>query len=682
MLNRFLSYLTKARSLILGLLAFVFWLSFSLVNLSQIFANLNRLPSELPDWMNPLLFSGFVISTIFFFRGQVDKARRLNLTDLLFRLFITGLVSAFIGILTYLIFWMLSDNRMGTSPLFLNILYDINLGVSVIFLISAFTIYKRLVLFQKTKTLLLVWALFEYGILLSLFGYFFEVKFLSINFNLAVVILGLLSLYLSANLKWIAYLSFKEKWKAILFFLGSALFLFLLFTLMNTFSNEFQPFQMNEGIFYVALINFVGLYGLFAFLVTVFNLPTTSVFEQKLREAMNIQMLSRSIQEQRSEKEIYSMYFNSSLSVVFADAAFMESIGPEGEHSPMLSENLNKEQILEIKRAAAYVESTVKGHPSGLILKALRTGPFRSLMMMPLVVRGEEVAILFLLKEVSDGFNDEMQTIITTFANQASISIENIRLINETVSTERYKKELKIARGVQRALLPQTLPVHPGFEVSAFSYAADEVGGDYYDFFMRNENLLSVVIADVSGKGTSAAFHMAQLKGIFQSLSELDLSPVTFMGLANSALSRSLDAKSFVTASYFLIDLKKLEIHHCRAGHCPTLIYDANKAEAQFTQARGLGLGLKRDADFEKYIQSDSITFNKGDILLLYTDGITEAKNRQGEELGYHLLKTWLEEMAHLDATEINDQLQQKLKNYCEGDMPKDDFTVVVMKFK
>lgn len=610
--------------------------------------------------------------------------------DLLNRLIGTGGVALILAAMSYGVYSIFSDNRLAQNPLFINLLYDVNLGASLLYLVAAFSIFKRLVLFQKTKSLLFTWSLFELGLFFSLIGYFFNIGFFSQTYLFYLATFGLLSIYLSANLKWIAYLSFKEKWKTILYMLLGGAYLYIFLNLLVVFRNPWLELDLADGIFFGALFNFVGVYGLFTFLVTLFNLPTSSVFEQKVREAINIQKLSGSIQEQKTEQEIYQMFFNSSVSVVFADAAFLElKEGKEGFRI-IQSENLSSGEMGAIQEKLELLrqERNAKGSETGSkesarLTKRFKHGLFNSILEQCLMVRGEEVARLYLLKEVSDGFNDEMQEILTTFANQTSISIENIRLINETVRNERYQREIKIARQVQKALLPQALPQTQHFSLSALYHTADEVGGDYYDIFFKNEDLCAIVIADVSGKGTSAAFHMAQLKGIFQSLSELEMDPSTFLSLANSALSRSLDPKSFVTATYNLIDARSKTIWTGRAGHCPTLMYHAKDKKAKFYMSKGIGLGMIRSQSggFERMIKTDQIIYDTGDILLLYTDGIIEARNDRDEELGYETLGQWLEEMADMEPESINEGIKNKLKAFCKGELPADDYTIVVLKF-
>ncbi len=161
-----------------------------------------------------------------------------------------------------------------------------------------------------------------------------------------------------------------------------------------------------------------------------------------------------------------------------------------------------------------------------------------------------------------------MVNIISTFVRQACIAVENHRLLNQAILNERYQEELKIAQRVQKALLPTKLDHPKSFEICAFSNAADEVGGDYYDTFKLDENRYVLIIGDVSGKGTSAAFHMSQMKGVFHSLIQLNLSPSQFMIKANSALSKCLGKNHFITASIFIIDTaEKKNLSLTRRAH-------------------------------------------------------------------------------------------------------------------
>jgi serine phosphatase RsbU (regulator of sigma subunit) len=292
------------------------------------------------------------------------------------------------------------------------------------------------------------------------------------------------------------------------------------------------------------------------------------------------------------------------------------------------------------------------------------------------------LARIVLIKEVKEGFNKEMIGIIGTFARQACIAVENHRLLNQAIENERYQEELKIAQRVQKALLPLKLDHPDTFEISAYSNTADEVGGDYYDTYQVDPNHFVVIMGDVSGKGTSAAFHMAQMKGVFQSLIQLGLKPAEFMKKANAALSKCLERNHFITASVFEINTVTHTFCHARAGHIPTLWYKANEKTAGFISIEGLGLGIVRNPSYQKHVHEKTYEYQVGDLLVLLTDGILEGRNENGEQFGYERLKNLVEENHQLSPPNLQQEIIDSLHQFVGGDgMIDDDYSLLVIKF-
>jgi len=276
-----------------------------------------------------------------------------------------------------------------------------------------------------------------------------------------------------------------------------------------------------------------------------------------------------------------------------------------------------------------------------------------------------------------------MVNIIGTFARQASISVENHRLLNQAISSERYQEELKIAQRVQKALLPLQLDHPSSFDICAYSNTADEVGGDYYDTYQVDEHRFVLIIGDVSGKGTSAAFHMAQMKGVFQSLIQMGLGPADFMIKANSALSKCLERNHFITASIFELNTLSQQFRHARAGHIPTLWYSAQSHTAEFIAVDGLGLGIVRNQNYENHVQEVTGNYQTGDFLILLTDGILESRNDVGEQFGYTRLKELVEANPQMPPLQLQKAIIDSLHQFVGGDgMIDDDYSLVVVKFK
>ena len=170
------------------------------------------------------------------------------------------------------------------------------------------------------------------------------------------------------------------------------------------------------------------------------------------------------------------------------------------------------------------------------------------------------------------------------------------------------------------------------------------------------------------------------MKGIFQSLVQLNLSAREFIVKANNALSGCLDRTSFITTTYIILDSSKKKIEFTRAGHCPTLYYSAKDKKVRYLKDNGLGLGILRDHQFEDFVDVNIINYNSGDILFLYTDGITEAKNKQNEEFGYDRLKQFLENHVFYSAEYIKESILETLYDYCETSNLEDDVTALILK--
>jgi serine phosphatase RsbU (regulator of sigma subunit) len=222
----------------------------------------------------------------------------------------------------------------------------------------------------------------------------------------------------------------------------------------------------------------------------------------------------------------------------------------------------------------------------------------------------------------------------------------------------------------------------PDFEMAAFSQSADEVGGDYYDTLRVNDNLVSIIIADVSGKGTTAAFHMSQMKGIFHSLAQQEREPDIFMVHANQALVSCLERGSFISATYFVINTETKKIRYARAGHCPVLYYSATKQTLEYLKDKGVALGMVRNKTYPNFIQSYEFEYGRGDLMVLYTDGITEAKDGKGEEFGYDRLLESVNEVLDQTSGQVQEHLIKRLYEFSGTDTIDDDYTTMIMKFK
>lgn len=681
---------TKALARLLFAVGIITWVALLFTDISVVFSVKNNLPPEIPTWLPGAILNLYLFTLYYYYKLKIDRDDQLNFVDLLWRVFATGLVATVLSLLLRLVEYMLGATALTGHIIYVEVIYLINLGLMTSFLLAAFTAWKRLILYQKSKWLLRLWAFFEYVLLISLLYNNFIFPSIEWLYNIVLGILVVVGLVLSGNMKWVAYLNFRQKWTSLLLLLLTVFYLLYGFYTNSSLAqgvsgSEIGFADYRNHIFIQSLMAFVTVYSIFSFLVILFNLPTTSVFEQKLEEVVNFQRISQSIQTEQSEESVYNILLETSVSSVFADAAWLEI--KNSEHRVFTYRITEKE-------ASDIINHLKNHHVTGVLdqssdrtknlskhLSSLKGSRFRSILAFPIYVKGENIGTLALLKELPDGFNKEMTKIVSTFANQAGISIENFRLLEEALQSERYKEELKIAKMVQKSLLPQVLEQDTHFEIAAFSESADEVGGDYYDTLRISAQETSLIIADVSGKGTTAAFHMSQMKGIFHSLAQNCIEPDEFMIRSNRALVYCLERGSFISASFFLINTTTKSIRYSRAGHCPVLYYSAEQDKAEYRKDKGVALGMVRNNSYSNFIEANEFSYQPGDIMVLYTDGITEAKNSKGDEFGYDRLTQAVMEVKTLSSRQIQQHLISKLYEFSGTDNINDDYTTMIVKF-
>ena len=275
---------------------------------------------------------------------------------------------------------------------------------------------------------------------------------------------------------------------------------------------------------------------------------------------------------------------------------------------------------------------------------------------------------------------DQLGELAQSF-NSMTASIED--LLREQAEKKRLEEELRIAREIQMSLLPQGPLTMPGLSVTAVCVPAREVGGDYYDFFPLAGDRLGLLIADVSGKGTSAALYMAELKGLVLSLSEIHSSPRALLISANRIIANNLDAKSFITMTYAIVDLPAKTITYARTGHTPLMLVPGSGVRsAQVLIPDGMVVGLKLDKGemFDRFLEEQTIPLGAGDLYCFFTDGISEAMNAMDDCYGEARLGGILEDHADLPSDELRERVLRDVAAFV-GEAPQhDDMTMILLK--
>jgi sigma-B regulation protein RsbU (phosphoserine phosphatase) len=518
--------------------------------------------------------------------------------------------------------------------------------------------------------------------------------------NIAFIVAVVFMLVNSFKLSWIVFLSFKEKMATIGLCFALAALLVLGLGIGNSGVNILVPRSYEYLEFYfVPLASFVKqvsifgiLYCMTAFLSLLFHLPTTSDYEQREGERATMYSLAHLVGQVFDAEKLFVTVASAPVEAGSADFSWLAMPDHQTgslEYRIIQTHNITAEKVSELIDSDLLVEDMLTERMPVLVQRAaadhrMNVKPSNnhlgSLLVVPLIARDQIIGALFAGKHVVNGFErDDVET-ISVFAAQAALAIDNAHLFEQQVEKERLSRELSIAREVQRRLLPQNVPSMSGMTMAASSVSAQEVGGDYYDFVRLDERKLGVIIGDVSGKGTSAAFYMAEMQGIFQSVSRLTDSPSVFLHHANMALGQSLDRNVFISAIYGILDLEEESLVIARAGHCPAAIVRMN-GESRFIRTQGMGLGLDRGSLFQRSLTEEFISLEPGDVVVLYTDGVVESRSEAGEEYGYERLLALLNEYRHDDADGIHAAVLRDLRGFMAGEEYDDDMTLVVLKW-
>jgi len=303
-------------------------------------------------------------------------------------------------------------------------------------------------------------------------------------------------------------------------------------------------------------------------------------------------------------------------------------------------------------------------------------------LILPLISQGEVLGFILLgkKKETKHHYDDIQLQFLQTLAQQAALAVRNALLLHELTEHERLQKELEIAARVQQGLLPIESPKFSNIEFSGFCRPAAQVGGDYYDYFIIDEHRIGITIADVSGKGTSAAFYMAELKGMVTSLAFSHVSPKKVVRELNKFLGQNPDKRIFTTMIYGILDTQSLTFDFVRAGHNALVRVKEKDVNPDIYIPSGLGLGLADDETFQQLTVEESVALSKGDLLFFYTDGLSEAMNERHQEFSEERLYSILAQTFSQDVLQIQRQLMQEI-NLFTGTAPQhDDITMILAK--
>lgn len=301
-------------------------------------------------------------------------------------------------------------------------------------------------------------------------------------------------------------------------------------------------------------------------------------------------------------------------------------------------------------------------------------------MVLPLLSGDRPIGAVYIgAPEGEIAYDSEMVATLQTLAQHAGIAVENARLLNEVAEKKRIEQEMNWARDIQRTLLPHHPPAIPGYSIHGFSIPANEVGGDYFDYIPRDNNLYHVIVSDVSGKGVAAGLIMSVLRSLVHTYSEFEDSPHEILLRVNRVLTRDLDEYMFVTATMMTLHPVSHELQVARAGHEPLIIISAN-GDINWIKPEGTALGLLDLNSFEHHFETAVYPMKPGDTALLYTDGVNEAQNEDGEDFGIDHLVELAVELRRLPLDQMLESIVTEVNKFAGNRHQQDDITLVAIR--
>ena len=300
----------------------------------------------------------------------------------------------------------------------------------------------------------------------------------------------------------------------------------------------------------------------------------------------------------------------------------------------------------------------------------------RSVLAVPLGVGQSIFGIIYADSPLTEArFTEDHLKVLTTLGSVAAIRVENARLIEEHLGRERLERELQLAREIQQRFQPTTAPTVPGYELQGISFPSYEIGGDYYDFIPRPDGRMIIALGDVSGKGTAAALLMSSLHAAVHAQVASHQSIAETITAVNQYLAENTPANRFVTLFYAELDPQSGALSFLNAGHNPPLIIHA-AGTVETLAAGGLPLGIMPDAPYRE----GRTQLQPGDALIVYSDGVTETQNPQGEEFGPDRLQSVVTHNLDSSAAGLRDKIEAALTKFAQGTPAVDDITLVIVK--
>lgn len=302
-----------------------------------------------------------------------------------------------------------------------------------------------------------------------------------------------------------------------------------------------------------------------------------------------------------------------------------------------------------------------------------------NLICVPLVNHNGGVigALQAINSKNGEAFNEDLIPVFQTLANQAAIAIENAKLQEQRIEKELLDKELEVARTIQSGFWPKEIPNIPNYRVAGCSKPAKTVGGDYFDYInIPNTNKWGFTVADVTGKGVPASLLMATMRASLRSHVENNSSVSDSVNKVNRLIFEDSPVDKFITAVYGELDIEKHTFNYVNAGHNNPYLLDVNQHKLEKLNVGGVMLGIMDPVDLKSY----SLNLDAGHKLILFSDGIPEARNKEGEFFTDEAFEHWLLEHKFLSPSQMMMNLLKTIESFAQGQAQSDDITLIIIE--
>ena len=512
--------------------------------------------------------------------------------------------------------------------------------------------------------------------------------------SLMAVFIGFVMLFAAKNNQWLALLPKSEKiklfWLSLFIILVSSFIGYSIYLRDTILSYSLLSFSPGSYSFVIVVLGFNVMYFLRILATVISSIPTSYIIERKMRELSSLRELNKVVSETIEMNLLLDTVVRLALKSTKSHAGWIELYLKDGTTKISATQNLDEEKIRKLDYDSE-LGNLLKSIEKPLIIDSVLEDKSvsklnwtviplaRTLLAVPLHSGGIKIGVLCVLCVDEYSFDDDDVKILTSFSDNISVAIENARLVKDSIEKERYKQELMLARNITEKLLPRELPNIENYSIKAFSLPAEEVGGDYYDIVNLKNGKPCIIIADVSGKGMSAAFYMAQLKGVVLSLARESTGACELLKRINSTLYDAIDKQMYITMSAFVIDDENGKVSFARAGHMPGLF--KNNGKVLEIIPKGIGVALANMDLFNDNIEEIPLDFNNDDIFLLFTDGLNELKNQLQNDLGIEPIINILNNSAKDSPGLIEEKIRKLINEFSGNETQTDDITVVIVKY-